>query len=934
MLPLERIEFVDQQIIALLAQLPSPDRPGLTRQQLQGELAEYWAACDPQGRSRRVRLCDLRRALMHAELNLRQGDRTLPTPEADALSLCLDLPNAWQRRPQAMATRAQIYRLVLSRSQPHSRAVLPGMFVVITGNDEAAELTPEQAHGPALLCGLTQGIEAYASLAELHLELCERLDDPLQGPPLLRLLVDGERIENAAKADRLRYEWYADDPVQAQVDALIEAQRLRVNHAWTSAHGALAPAAETLRRALSLAAEVGKQALLETRYGLLLEKNLPNWLSTAGPQALTHIMQTMQQLVAAGNRIAAPGILTLAQFREQESLQNWARARVEERLRHDHGLRYAAADIMVHVVHSRQAGPQLNPFNPSSYVTWRGFERVGGQMVELTRESYPLHELALRNLNWFDYDYWLTARVTHRQDKPLPEALNPAYIKAMIRHLNVGGSYHAYLKTQLIDSPVGGWRLNAHALINRARMRAEAAKALYAGHFGLAYQADQGYRWVRQVLDYPHNALRPPVDNQRITVRQLTIHGHTLQGVLLINAESAGTGAFILYTPDAPDRRAWRGLSNARELMRLLRTQPDLRAYAASRLPLLAPVRIEQLLSKGRLSPVLRTPAIENELFFAYYMAQVRGWLAVVDAQSRTTGEADLQQGTDLIWRLLDLISLVLPARVQVPLALGRMVIEIWNGLEAFSEDDINGVLTHTYNALSYANDAGTSVVSTGLMRRMMRGMPTQPPLPLPSRYSVTPALEHLRYAIDGVHGEGVFEKASTFEGLTLYFIQDAHGRYYKVSFDGHRWRVIDPTQPDAYLLQPVKRLANGNWVIDSPVLWYDGLPDLPQLLASCRLQPPLAGEVVDTLAGLYRADDQLYLQTPAGQLPVRAHLLAGRYHLLIPHAREAGVVPWAILRWQDRQWRVRVRQAGRSSDWLALPDAYSPSLGNNRSSR
>lgn len=931
MLPLERIEFIDQQIIDLLAPLPAADRQWLSRQQLQGELAEYWATCDPQGRSRRVRLTDLRRALMHAELTLRQADQTLPAAEADTLTLCLDLPNAWQRRPQPVATRAQVYRLVLSRSQPHSRAVLPGMFVVVTGNDEAAELTPEQARGPALLCGLAQGIEAYNTLADLHLELCERLDDPLQGPPLLRLLVDAERMDNAAKADRLRYEWYADDPVQAQVDSLIEAQRLRVNQAWADAQGA--PAVETLRDALSLAAEAGKQALLDTRYGLLLEKNLPNWLSAAGPQALSHIMQAMQQLVAAGNRVAAPGILTLGQFRQQDSLLGWARARVEERLRHDHGLRYTADDIMLNVVHSRQAGPHLNPFNPSSYVTWRGFEQVGGQMIELVRESYPLHQLALRNLNWFDYDYWLTARVDHRHGKPLPEALNPAYIKAMIRHLNVGGSYADYLKTQLLDSPVGRWRLNAHALINRARMRAEAAKARYAGHLGRD-QGEQRYRWVRQVLDHPHNALRPPVDGQRITVRQLTIQGHTLRGVLLINAEGAGSGAFILYTPDAPDRRAWRGLGNARELMRVLRNQPALRTYVAGRLPLLPAARIEQLLNKGRLSPVLRTPAINDELFFACYRAEVHSWLASVDANSRTTGEADLQQGVDLAWRLLDLISLVLPARVQVPLALGRMAIEIWDGAQAFAEDDIDGVLTHTYNALGFANDAATGVVSTGLMRRMMRGMPMQPPLPLPSRYSITPAVEYLRFNIEGVHGEGVFEKTSAFEGLTLYYIQDAHGRYYKVSFDGHRWRVIDPTQPDAYLQQPVKRLANGNWVIDSPVLWYDGLPDLGQLLASCHLQPPLEGETVDAVAGLHRADGQLYLQTAAGQLPVRAHLLAGRYHLLIPDAQQAGVVPWAILRWQDRQWRIRVRQAGRSSDWLALPQAYSTSLGSSLSRR
>ncbi|HCV38281.1 MAG TPA: hypothetical protein DGQ94_06090, partial [Pseudomonas sp.] len=63
-------------------------------------------------------------------------------------------------------------------------------------------------------------------------------------------------------------------------------------------------------------------------------------------------------------------------------------------------------------------------------------------------------------------------------------------------------------------------------------------------------------------------------------------------------------------------------------------------------------------------------------------------------------------------------------------------------------------------------------------------------------------------------------------------------------------------------------------------------------------------------------------------------HLLADRYHLPIAQAETAGVVPWAILRWRDGQWRIRVRQAGRSSDWLALPESYSVSLGSRRSSR
>jgi hypothetical protein len=80
----------------------------------------------------------------------------------------------------------------------------------------------------------------------------------------------------------------------------------------------------------------------------------------------------------------------------------------------------------------------------------------------------------------------------------------------------------------------------------------------------------------------------------------------------------------------------------------------------------------------------------------------------------------------------------------------------------------------------------------------------------------------------------------------------------------------------------------------------------------------------------LHADGQQLYLQTRSGQLGLRRHLLADQYHLLIPLAEQTGVKPWAVLRWQADEWRIRVRQSGRSSDWLALPEAYSASRGNS----
>ncbi|PNA02364.1 MULTISPECIES: dermonecrotic toxin domain-containing protein [unclassified Pseudomonas] len=927
MRPLERIEFIDQQILTLLAAMPVPGRHAQARTQLHHEVASFWAATDPQGRSRRLRLVDLRRALMQAELSLRVHDQTLSEQQAQLISTCLDLPSAWQRHRQPVAQRVQVYRPVLSRDRPQWRAAVPGIFVLVAGTSEGASLDPAQTHGPAYLFGLAQGIEAYTSLADLHQELCERFDDPIQGMPLLQLLVEPERIASARLADRLRYQWYADDPIEAQVDSLIEAQRRRINAAWA------ADAHCDIGKAVDLGDECGKRPLLDTRYALLLEKHLPNWLRQAGPQALAHIMQTLQVLVATGEQVAAPGILTLRQFQEQSSLEGWARQRVEQHLRNDLGLTIAPADIVVHVTHTRQIGPHLNPFNPSSYITWHGLKKVGGELVEQVRESLALDQLALRNVAWFDFDYWLTARVAHRLGKPLPAELSPGYIKRMVRHLSVGGSYVQYLRAQLIDSPVGVWRLHAHCRVNRARMRAEAAKARYAGHL-VDGDGERSYAWVRQVLDYPHNALRPLVEGDRITVRQLLIGGHTLQGVLLINCSTPRVGLFVLYTPDAPDRRAWRTFASTRDLLRLLRSKPDLRDYAATRLAQRPKATTERLLVKGRLGPVLSTPSIPDDLFFTYYMAEVRGLLAIADANSRTTAEADVQQAVAVTWRVLDLISLVLPSRLLIPLSLGRMVIEIWGSVDAYRAEDLNGVLRHAYSVLGHLNDATTSLATTGLMRRLLRGMPAQPPLPMPSHYSVATPVEHLRYRIDGIYGEGVFEKASEFEGLSHYFIQDAQQRHYRVAFDGQRWRVVDPAQPDAYQRQPLKRLADGRWVIDSPLLWHDGLPDLEQLFNDCRLPAELDGTAVGDIDGLCQAHEQLYLQTRGGQLALRRHLLPGRYHLPIPAARGAGVEPWAVLRWQDRQWRIQVRQAGRSSAWLVLPQAYSVSRGSTASRR
>ena len=82
-----------------------------------------------------------------------------------------------------------------------------------------------------LIQAAAQGQEVQR-LAALHLELCERLDDPRQAPPLLRLLNRDDDVQRAPLAERLRYDWFADDAVEHQIERLHDAQRARLAATW------------------------------------------------------------------------------------------------------------------------------------------------------------------------------------------------------------------------------------------------------------------------------------------------------------------------------------------------------------------------------------------------------------------------------------------------------------------------------------------------------------------------------------------------------------------------------------------------------------------------------------------------------------------------------------------------------------------------------
>lgn len=935
MTPLQQFESFDEPITALLAGPPRPtasDNPRRARQDYFASLASYWGQQDSNGISRRSRLSQLRLAQLLAEIDLRVDDQTLPAAHAALLRDCLDHPLPWQREALPAATRPQLYRPRLDITRPNWRAHLPGAIVIVQGGPQGQWLDHEQSTGVVVLCSLAHGIEAFKDLQALHTELCERLDDPIQSRPMLRLFPHARDRSCAHNAERLRYEWLSDDLLEIQVQSLLDAQHGHLGHAWQAAlqaNLAIGSQAfdERLQSAADMSAHSSSKAALPTRYALLLEKNSPAWVQNTSVQGLTHIMQTMQELVVAIEQAGAPGIPTHQQFLEQNSLLAWTREQLRRELRQQYQLDVAPEQVKVSVTMARQIGPVLPPNLHSGYIPASSRPQVG-DTIEMVSKTYSLDRLALVNIGWLDIDYWLTARV-HLADGSTLVGLNAAQAKQLVRALNVGSSYPQFLQTHLIDSPAGQWRKEAYASISRARMRAEAAKARYAGHF-LRDPLEQGYRWAKVLLNYPDSQWRPRVEENRISVRQLLIAGQTVQGVLLITPETPQMQRFVVYTPDAPDRRPWREYHNTRALLRALRSSAVLRQYLVERLPLAKPDDIERLLTKGGLGAQVERREITGDFQHACYLADVRAVMAAVDAGTNTRLELLGEASLHTLWVVLDLVSLVLPTPALTALAFGRAVVSSLDSLQALNNDDRIGALKHLVEAFTHTSDGINNIAGATVVRRAIRAMPPTPPLTLPPNYVVRPDVSTLRYRIDGIHVAGVYEKTSGQPGVAVYYIRDTSGSFYQVSFDGYRWRAVDPRQPDAYLKVAVKRREDGQWVVDSPVLWYDGLPDLTALFERCRMAETPTGNAVPGVDGLHQADEQLYLLAGDHAVALRAHLLAQHYHLQIPGQPNEGGTAWAILRWQDGQWRIRVRQPGRSSDWMALPDAYSVSRGSS----
>lgn len=199
-----------------------------------------------------------------------------------------------------------------------------------------------------------------------------------------------------------------------------------------------------------------------------------------------------------------------------------------------------------------------------------------------------LAELALRNIGWLDGRRFRVVADALPAGTRAPDA---AVLREIVGEVNLAAGYDTYLRNQLSDTHGSSFR-EASMRLHAARMRFDAAEARVASWVAgetrrfMDDREERGFRMVEAVLDAPVAATRATVGGHRVTVSELVYKGAVVADVLVIGMKNpASVSRVVLYTPGAPDGRAFREFADRATAAREFLYSPTFEAYLLDRLP-------------------------------------------------------------------------------------------------------------------------------------------------------------------------------------------------------------------------------------------------------------------------------------------------------------------------------------------------------------
>ncbi|QDE38016.1 hypothetical protein FIV34_01805 [Luteibacter pinisoli] len=450
---------------------------------------------------------------------------------------------------------------------------------------------------------------------------------------------------------------------------------------------------------------------------------------------------------------------------------------------------------------------------------------------------FNLLDLAYQNISAFDK---VRLQAVDSEGKEIA-ALHDMAVRQLIRRSDIATNYQGLLQEHFRTGAEADTRRNGAAATFLARMRLHAAEARL-GYFlpgapsmFLDDHAQRGFRWVEAVLDAPVAAKRRKVEGHAIVARHVMYEGTPVSGILEIGVQRIeSVPTIVLYTPDAPDGRAFREFRSRGEAARRFFYNPAFREYLLDRLPnefavpspsgntrrFTGDTRANWVLGSGNEAGYTMTAApftqadITGDVSHALVEVGVQQAVRNVATFSRAANEADwawlVGWPRDLMFDnlVVNTAKAALYAPAHAAQAAWRMYDNIKAGDHARAFVDFTDFYVASLGVVSphlIGRGIGQAIVSARFRQgtRLVEGTPVRQPT----------VVFEAKYEAHGLpRGRGVIDA----DGLRVidgqrYLQHD--GKTYAVRFDADygTWRLARPGRPQGWG-PAIERTAAGTW--------------------------------------------------------------------------------------------------------------------------
>ena len=878
-------------------------------------LEHFWKTPNPDLENKRPKewFSSFTRHLITTEATVRLVDKTLSTESHAAIQKVHYLTTAQARIDSGATSLQRTYSVVLKGETPTQDIPLLGLLVIADSSASLAEEVKKPEHHNVVIFMPSSGLEEFDSLYALSQELKARLKDTYQREALLNCALLKDR-QSALSLNEIDYREITTDVFDNYVTELINKQSQDMAYTWETVraqHAQYTPEtlSHMLDKALAASLAINPTGILKTRYARLLEIQLPSWLTLASDEHKQQWRQAVENLKHERLLSQTTETTPLLENGQKSTLLNYARARLKQQIRTDHQLDVDPDQIIITTTEALITSPGFYPLSTSGYSAGVSVHRTG-PTITYTSTQRSLSELALENIGLLDVSFALTARVLGPDGKN-HTTLTTAYLKALVRTLDIGTSYQSLLYKTLIDpdSEQVRWRKERYIAMTTTQLRLDILEAKLAGHLSPEETA-----YVDTALNHPYGNTRPTINGSPVNVYLVTLRSKTVPGLLVI---TSGASNLLCYTPNAPDKVWFRRAHSLSSLATAL-SRRTLHNYVLQRTSHTTQPYIKHSFKRGSSDIDIGLKLISNDFLHASYNEEAAFALRNADEQSTSTFEANVQTAKDVTLAVIDVMSFALPLKVLLPLTLARFIYSVAEGLDALERDEHAEALLHFLNSISHLTDSATDCASSIVFGRAIRQRTKTPRLSINPKAASTQSRAGMTLRDSDVYGSGIYEHTEAGTGRTHYYLQDDQGNLYRSHYDNlnDTWRIVDERQPDAIYSLAVSQLSEGRWGVSSRQA--DSL-SLHELIEKASVTIDLTAHQPDT-NGIYKVNNLYYIQQSGVVFEVRQGWWERHLYLNLPGTSHSSQTTYKVRRSAEQgDWEVKRRINNTTKRWDTL---------------